>query len=164
MRMRVELSEESLGAAVAGLSAYGKSLEARCDELCARLAGIGVDVAKAVVRKDTGELESGIRVEELEDGGGRLVVSEGDYAMFVEFGTGVVGQGTYPAQLPEGYEYDQRRTPAAHDQRDPTKWYYRDRDGRIRGTRGQTANAYMAEAAEAMRDAVLRTAREVFRR
>lgn len=162
MRIPLELSVDSVGSAVKQVNAYGKSLEAKCDELSKRLVELGVEVAKITVRKDTGELESGIGFEKRGEGE-YLVVSEGDYAIFVEFGTGVVGQGTYPGELLSGYGYDERRTPAAHDPIDPTKWYYRDRDGVVRSTRGQTANAYMATSAEEMRQAVLRTAKEVFK-
>lgn len=162
MRVSVGLSQRSIDASAKQLSAYADSLAEKCDRLAARLAGIGVEVAKLTVRKDTGELESGIRFEKAGDGE-YLVISEGEYAMFVEFGTGVVGQGTYPGQLPEGYGYDERRTPAAHDPDDPTKWYYRDRNGALRSTRGQTANAYMAASAEEMRQAVVTIAKEVFR-
>jgi len=162
MRIPIGLSVDSVAAAIKQVNAYGNSLEAKCDELARRLVELGVEVAKIIVRKDTGDLESGIRFEKVGNGE-YLVVSEGDYAIFVEFGTGVVGQGTYPGELPAGYTYDERRTPAAHDPIDPTRWYYRDRDGRIRSTRGQTANAYMATSAEEMRQAVLATAKEVFR-
>lgn len=163
MRISLGLSIDSVAAAIKQVNAYGKSLEAKCDELARRLVELGVDVAKVTVRKDTGDLESGIRFEKVADGE-YLLISEGEYAIFVEFGTGVVGQGTYPGELPPGYTYDERRTPAAHDPIDPTKWYYRDREGRIRSTRGQTANAYMATSAEEMRQAILMTAKEVFRR
>jgi len=162
MRIPIGLSVDSVAAAIKQVNAYGNSLEAKCDELARRLVELGVEVAKITVRKDTGDLESGIRFEKVGNGE-YLVVSEGDYAIFVEFGTGVIGQGTYPGELPAGYGYDERRTPAAHDPIDPTKWYYRDRYGAIRSTRGQTANAYMAASAEQMRQAVLKTAKEVFK-
>lgn len=162
MRIQLDLSVSSIDAAVRKVNAYAGSLEAKCDEFARRLAEFGVEIAKVTVRKDTGELESGIYFEKVGDGE-YLVVSEGDYAVFVEFGTGVVGQGTYPGELPAGWSYDERRTPAAHDPIDPTKWYYRDRDGVVRSTRGQTANAYMAASAEQMRQAVIATAKEVFK-
>lgn len=162
MRIKLALSVESVNDAIKQVNAYGKSLERKCEELSKRLVELGVEVAKVTVRKDTGELESGIRFEKGLDGE-YLLVSEGEYAIFVEFGTGVVGQGTYPGNLLPGYGYDERRTPAAHDPIDPTIWYYRDRDGRVRSTRGQTANAYMATSAEAMRNAILATAKEVFK-
>lgn len=160
MRIAVSLSRESLREAAARVRGASASIEARCAELCRRLGEIGVEAAVARVRKDTGDLASGIRWEPLPDGSG-LVVSEGPYAAFVEFGTGVVGQGTYPGELPDGWAYDQRRTPEAHDPEDPSKWFYRDRDGRVRSTRGQTACGYMAGAADEMRMAIDEVAREV---
>lgn len=162
MRIQLGLDAASIDAAIKQVNACGKSLEAKCDELSKRLSEYGVEIAKITVRKDTGELEGGIGFEKVADGE-YLVVSEGEYAMFVEFGTGVVGQGTYPGELPAGYSYDERRTPAAHDPNDPTKWYYRDRDGIVRSTRGQTASAYMATSAEQMRQAIIATAKEVFK-
>lgn len=161
MKVSVELSAESVGAAIRQLETYADKLAAKSDELCERLAGIGVEAALANVRQDTGDLASGIRFEKVGDCE-YLVISEGGYAAFVEFGTGVVGEGTYPGDLPGGWSYDERRTPAAHDEDDPTRWFYYDRDGNLRSTRGQTANAYMAASAEEMRQAILATAKEVF--
>lgn len=160
MRLRVGLSAQSMRGAAVQVRGASSSLPARCAELCRRLGEVGVEAAVAHVRKDTGDLASGIRWERLADGSG-IVVSEGPYAAFVEFGAGVVGQGTYPGDLPEGWGYDERRTPEAHDPADPSKWFYRDRYGRVRSTRGQTACGYMAAAAEEMRQAVDRIAKEV---
>ncbi|WP_165170691.1 HK97 gp10 family phage protein [Adlercreutzia sp. ZJ242] len=162
MKISLGLSAESVKAAARRLDEYAEKLEGKSEELCLRLAEAGVDAAVSHVRKDTGELAGGIRFEKSGDKE-YLVVSEGEYATFVEFGTGVVGQGTYPGNLPAGWGYDERRTPAAHDSADPTRWYYRDRNGETRSTRGQTANAYMAASAEEMRQAILEIAREVFR-
>ncbi len=160
MRLRVGLSAQAMREAAARVRGAGSSLPARCAELCCRLGEVGIEAAVAHVRKDTGDLASGIRWEQLADGSG-IVISEGPYAAFVEFGTGVVGQGTYPGDLPEGWGYDERRTPEAHDPDDPTKWFYRDRHGRICSTRGQAACGYMAASAEEMRQAVGRIAKEV---
>ena len=73
-----------------------------------------------------------------------------------------VGQGTYPGELPKGWGYDTRRTPEAHDPADPTLWYYYDRDGDLRCTRGRVASGYMLAASGEMRRKVLEIAREVF--
>lgn len=159
--LKLELSHSSIRAAIDELAAIEADLAERCDRFCERLAGLGVDVATSVVREDTGELRSGIYAES-GGPGSWLVVSAGAYAAFVEFGTGVVGQGTYPGKTPPGWGYDERRTPEAHNPADPTRWYYYDRDGNLGTTRGQTANAYMATAADAMRQQALDIAREVF--
>ena len=157
----MRLSESSVAQAAAKVRSYAESLEGKCSRLCEELAAIGVEAAVATVRKDTGALAGTIRYEQ-EGPSEFLVVCDGEYAAFVEFGTGVVGQGTYPGGLPASWGYDERRTPAAHDPDDPTRWFYRDADGNVRSTRGQTANAFMATAAEEMRQSVLSVAREVF--
>ena len=161
-KLSVPLSGPGIKAAVAELRAYSASLDGKADRLCERLAEEGVNAAVAAVRVDTGNLRDGIYYQRA--GKGQfLVMSTGEYCWFVEFGTGVVGQGTYEGNLPESWSYDERRTPEAHDPNDPTRWfYYDDKDGGLRSTRGQTANGYMAQAAEEMRQKVLRIAREVF--
>ena len=161
-RIRAGLSHASLSKAIAGLKAYRDGLPAKVDELLRRLSQAGVDAAAAVVPRDTGELESSIRLER-RGGSDYLVVADCEYAAFVEFGTGVVGQGTYRGDPPPGWGYDERRTPEAHDPDDPTKWFYYDRDGVLRSTRGQRASGYMAAASEEMRASAVRIAREVFR-
>lgn len=162
MRIPVELSAKSMKQAARQLVRYADSLGAKCDELSRRLAEIGVTASAQSVRLDTGNLAASIRMEK--DGEcAYLVFTDEDYAAFVEFGTGVVGQGTYKGQLPAGYGYDERRTPEAHDPLDPAKWYYYDAEGRVRGTRGQTADGFMLAGAEVMRQMVLPIAKEVFR-
>lgn len=161
MRIPLELSAKSARAAARDVRAYADSLEAKCDELCRRLAEIGVTASAQSVRLDTGNLAASIRMEK--DGEcAYLVFTDEDYAAFVEFGTGVVGQGTYPGELPAGYGYDERWTPEAHDPEDPTKWFYYDAEGHLRSTRGQTADAFMLAGSETMRQMVLSIAKEVF--
>ena len=161
MRLSMGLSSSSIGEAVRRLEAYRSSLPSKVDELLRKLCEAGVDAAVSVVPKDTGELASSIRYERRGDGD-YLVVADSEYAAFVEFGTGVVGSGTYPGDLPSGWAYDERRTPEAHDPDDPARWYYYDRDGRLRSTRGRQAAGYMLAASEDMRAKALRIAREVF--
>lgn len=157
----VRLSQESVAEAVRQMSAYRSSLPRRVDELLRRLAQAGVDAAVRVVPQDTGELSSSISLER-RGGQDYVVVAACGYAAFVEFGTGVVGSGTYRGELPSGWGYDERRTPEAHDPVDPTAWYYYDRDGVLRRTRGQSASGFMLAASEEMRSGVARVAREVF--
>ena len=163
MIVDLELSTQGIQAAQKAISDYKKSLEAKADELCRRLAEIGVEAAVNIVRVDTGELESSI---EYEKHGQReyLVITRNDHAAFVEFGTGVVGEGTYGFDLPSDWEYDTRATPSAHDRDDPTLWYYTDPEsGGAVPTRGQTANAYMAYAGQEIRSQIVAIAKEVFR-
>ena len=160
-RVTFSLSSASVREAIAQLERYRDGLPAKLERMLARLSEEGVAAAVAVVPEDTGELRSSI--ESRREGPRRyLVVAENGHAAFVEFGTGVVGQGTYPGELPKGWGYDTRRTPEAHDPADPTLWYYYDRDGDLRCTRGRVASGYMLAASEEMRRKVLEIAREVF--
>lgn len=161
MKLGLTLSAESVRAALQALDAYKAGLPAKVDRFCRLMAEQGCETAIATVRKDTGELMSSIRVEQAGQAA-YLVVADSDHAAFVEFGTGVVGEGTYPGDLPGSWGYDERRTQAAHDAADPTIWYYYDAQGRRRKTRGQTANGFMLAGSEAMRAAMLPVAREVF--
>ena len=163
MNVELELSSAGVKSLIREVEAYRASLEAKCDELCRRLAEIGVQASAQAVRLDTGNLAASIRMEQ-EGECVYLVITDEDYAPFVEFGTGVVGQGTYEGVLPAGYGYDERRTPEAHDSEDPTRWFYYDWEGRRRSTRGQTADGFMLAGAEVMRQMVVRIAKEVFGR
>ena len=162
MKIQVGLSEASIKAAIKQVNAYSKSMDKKCDELCRRLAEIGVEAAIAHAPIGIGNLVSGIHLEKHGDKD-YLVVSSGDKVGFIEFGTGVVGEGTYQGNLPDNYKYDQRWTPEAHDPNDPTLWYYYDERGKRHSTRGQKAKGYMAAASEEMRNKVLEVAKEVFK-
>lgn len=163
MIIKVDLSSESVRDALKQVQTYKRSFTQKLDELCRRLAEEGVKAAVSEVRIDTGELKESIHYEkhgECE----YLVIAHNDHAAFVEFGTGVVGEGKpYPGELPANWEYDTRATPSAHDRLDPTLWYYNDPiTGVTMSTRGQKPNAYMVKAGEEMRQSVLEIAKEVF--
>lgn len=162
-RLKAKLSPSSIRSLKAQLESYKRSLPQKCDELCKRLAEIGVDTAVKTVPVETGYLSESIGFVR-RGNSDYLVVAEAGYAAFVEFGTGVVGSGTYKGELPKNWEYDARWSPWAHDEEDPTIWYYLGDDGRYHATRGQTASGFMAASAEAMRQEVVRIAKEVFAR
>lgn len=159
--LQIELSAESIRKAREQIEEYAASLPAMSEEFARRLSEIGMDAALTHVKIDTSELAGGISVQRIGDAD-YIVVSVGGHAAFVEFGTGVVGSGTYEGELPSDWDYDTRETPEAHDTQDPTAWYYYDADGVRHRTRGQQAASYMAKSAEDMRQQVLEIAKEVF--
>lgn len=161
-RVIAELSQASVREAVRELEAYRDAIPDKVEELLRRLCEEGVAAAVAVVPVDTGELRSSIRLER-RGGSDYLVVADSGHAAFVEFGTGVVGQGTYAGELPAGWGYDLRRTPEAHDPVDPTRWFYYDAEGNLRSTRGRPAAGYMLAGSEEMRRKAVSIAKEVFR-
>jgi hypothetical protein len=159
--LQIELSAESIRKVKEQIEEYAASLPAKSDECCRRLGEIGMGAALKYVKIDTSELAGGISVQRIGNAD-YLVVSVGGHAAFVEFGTGVVGAGTYEGELPADWDYDLRETPEAHDPNDPTAWYYYDEDGIRHKTRGQKAASYMAKSSEEMRQKVLEIAKEVY--
>ena len=156
------LSSASVREGIRRIEAYRDSIPARLDRVCTALCDLGVAVAVTVAPIDTGDLRSSIHVEQ-RGGHTVLVVVDSEHAAFVEFGTGVVGEGTYQGELPEGWSYDERRTPEAHDPLDPTWWYYRDPvDGEVHKTQGQAGKGYMLSASETMRQRLMDVAREAW--
>ena len=72
-----------------------------------RLCQIGEDTAKAKVHVKTGALKNSIKhsVKQQKTKVHGVVSAGTDHAMFQEFGTGIIGEGTYPGDL-EGWVYD----------------------------------------------------------
>ena len=161
VKLKVQLTHDSIANAIKQLDTYTQTFDKKVSQFLERLAELGVEVATATVHKDTGYLSSMIHFER-KNKHTYMVVSDGEYALFVEFGTGVVGEGTYKGELPSWYTYNAMLTPQAHDKQDPTKWYYYDDYGRVRSTRGQVANNYMLAASEKMKQQVVTIAKEVF--
>lgn len=161
MRIKIELSEESFKRAAAEVRAYAESLDDKCAELSRRLAEIGVDAAVSHVRRESGSLASSIRSER---SGERayLVLADSEYAVYVEFGTGVVGSKTpYAGQLPDWATGPGSRSTKT---REDGSWIYYDQvTGEFKSTFGQAPSAFMAAGAEAVRKAVVDTAKEVFK-
>lgn len=90
---------KSLENAVKEIELYYAQLEARCKKLVEELASHGVEVAKAAIAGlpySTGDLEGSIYAIYDEQLHCALVKADNEHAVFVEFGTGIVGEGTYP--------------------------------------------------------------------
>lgn len=164
MIISCSLNPESLQSAATQLRTYAKTLDDKCDRLSEMLCEEGVQYAKAVLAQHgvtDGKTVGGIHTEK-KDSGTCSFVSSGRHVAYLEFGTGVVGAGTYPTTLPVEWEYDTRQSSWAHDSADPTLWYYYNEAGKLRRTRGNEAYAYMAQASEGMRQCVHTLAKEVF--
>ena len=124
--------------------------------LCASLAEFGLESAIANAPVDTGELRDGIGLYRIGDRR-YAVVAKCGHAAFVEYGTGVVGEGTYGGELPPSWEYS-----VGPSIDEDGWWYYVDEEGVGHWTQGQPAQGFMALTAEQVRAAVPAIAREVF--
>ena len=148
------LSQKSVQNVIKELRSYQNSLEYKCRLLAEKLAEKGVEIAQTYVASldaiFTYELNSSIHAEHVKDvqGGGIYAVVAGtDHALFVEFGTGIVGQQSpYPGKLPDG-RYG---------------WFYRDDNGQWWFTEGMPSRPFMYYTANELRDLIMETAKEVF--
>lgn len=156
MNMSVPLSKDGIRLAVREVEAYRARLAAREQQFVRRVAEIGLLAARSAP-VDTGELQGSITLEKIGPSH-YAIVADSDHAAYVEFGTGVVGEGTYP-ETPQGWEYN-RDSPHKDDTGEWTFWW--GERGFWMRTRGHAAQPFMLPAAEAMRNAVPRIAREVF--
>lgn len=161
MKLSAGLSVSEIRAMREQVERYAGGLQAKADELCRRLAEIGVEASIAAIDHDeSGELRSSIRWERR---GEReyLVVADCDYAVYVEFGTGVVGAaGSYPGERPDWAGAPGSRS--KHVNPDGSWVYYDEKQERWRITSGQVPQGFMSQGAVAVRQAVVSIAKEVF--
>lgn len=177
--IKFSLSEKSIRQAINALEAYKKELKDKCNLLCRRLAEKGVEIARAeIVNLDavfTSELLDSIHSED-KGNGIWAVVAGTDHALFVEFGTGQVGQRSpYPYEFPEGisWSYNTSKTirQALNDivihgstfvKTGEYYWTYIGKDGKAHITKGMPSRPFMYNTANELRDKIVETAREVF--
>lgn len=177
--IKFSLSEKPIRQAINALEAYKKELKDKCNLLCRRLAEKGVEIARAeIVNLDavfTSELLDSIHSED-KGNGIWAVVAGTDHALFVEFGTGQVGQQSpYPYEFPEGisWSYNTGKTirQALNDivihgstfvKTGEYYWTYIGKDGKAHITKGMPSRPFMYNTANELRDKIVETAREVF--
>lgn len=175
--IKFSLSEKSIRQAINALEAYKKELKDKCNLLCRRLAEKGVEIARAeIVNLDavfTSELLDSIHSED-KGNGIWAVVAGTDHALFVEFGTGQVGQQSpYPYEFPEGisWSYNTGKTirQALNDivihgstfvKTGEYYWTYIGKDGKAHITKGMPSRPFMYNTANELRDKIVETARE----
>ena len=154
----IELSVESCQKAIAELKRYQKEVRPKLDEVCRRLAEIGVAEAISIVNGV--KLAEGNAVERIEavqiDNGWKIVMSGKD-VYFIEFGTGDGTEPHYDTTVPVAWG-----TWSAEHKQILWKygfWYY---DG-VKYT-GTPAYMPMYYAEKKMREEMPRVVQEVFGR
>lgn len=139
--------------AAAEVRAYKTRVENLAQNLVAELAAQGAQIAlvEAEGIRDTGKLLSSI-VSEFGGNYGYVKCKCG-YAVFVEFGTGVVGSGKpHPDISIAGWKYDVN----GHGE---LGWWYPDKDGKMHWTKGMPSRPFMYNTAQRLRQIVIPTAR-----
>lgn len=162
MKLKADLSTSSIAEMKAALTRYRDSLIAKADAICRRLSEIGVQAAIAAIDHDeSGELRQSITYRRKGDRD-YLVVADCGYAVYVEFGTGVVGAGSsYPGEKPGWAGSPGSRS--FHINPDGSWVYFDEKQSRWRITSGQKPQGFMARSAVEMRRDVLKIAKEVFK-
>lgn len=136
------LSEKSINKAIRDLERYREEFLRKCNELIKQLTEYGSEFAKFEVLRlgafDTGELADSIQGYFEPDIGIGFIRAECWYAVYVEFGTGVVGAGSaHPDAGAHGWVYD------ANHHGDNGWVYFNEREGKIMWTKGQPSHPFM---------------------
>ncbi len=164
-------SQQSILNAVNALKSYSNSLTYKCQLLAEKLAEKGVEIARvqladldAIFKRELiesihSEYETSVR-----GGGVWAVVAGTDHAMFVEFGTGTVGQSSpYKGKLPDGVTWQYASGKTIRQLTDGRYgWFYPGDNGNWYFTEGMPSRPFMYNTANELREIIVSTAREVF--
>ena len=159
--IKMDLSVSSIDNAIAQLTAYRNTIDAKKDKLLNALANIGVKEASVRFTSAMydGINDSSVSLEIISNG--YAIVAEGHAVAFIEFGSGVYHNSgePYPNPRPEGIvgigEYGK-----GYGKRQA--WGFKDASGELVITHGNPAAMPMWYASEEMRSNILKIAREVF--
>lgn len=156
--IKVKLDPHSIERAITELQMYKEEIERRARLIVERLADKGAVLARAKIQEldavDTGELLGS--VESCLMGNIGFIRVNAEYGMFVEFGTGIVGEGAkHPASGAFNWQYD-------INQHGEAGWHFPADDGKWPITKGQESRPFMYETAMQLRAELPRIIREVF--
>ena len=155
------LSEKSINQAIRELEEYRKDFLRKCNELIRQLTEYGEEVAKLEVVQlgafDTGNLHESIHGYFDPDVGIGFIRAECWYAVYVEFGTGVVGaRHPHPNAGAHGWVYD-------YNHHGDNGWiYFTGRDCQFHWTQGQPQSPFMYNTFRLLQQKARDIARDVF--
>ena len=145
-----DLSDAGITKAISEINRFKGDFLRACNTAIQQLVDMGVMYAKAqIVSMDA--IESGELLGSIKGyfhAGKRVGVIFSDcwYAVFVEYGTGVVGTRNAHPNPPSGWTYDA-------NEHGEDGWYYYDvKQGRYRWTKGQSSGRFFYEALRHIRN------------
>lgn len=164
------LSVSEIRKAQKELEKYRDSLEYKARLLAETLAERGVEIARVRVASldaiFTGELISSIHSEykgSQKGGAVFAVVTDNSHCVFVEFGTGMIGQESpYPYELPEGVSWQYASGKTIRQLADGRYGWFYPKDGQWYFTEGMPARPFMYETSLELQKIVVEVAKEVF--
>ena len=170
-KITMSLSTDSIQKAIDELNKYSDELTYKARLLAEKLAEQGVEIARvqisdlnAVFR---GELLASINasyVGSMPSGGIWAVVSDSDHAVFVEFGTGIIGKNSpYTGKLPDGVSWQYASGKTIRQLSDGRYgWFYPGKNGKWYFTEGMPSRPFMLMTANELKRKVKAVAKEVF--
>lgn len=165
-------SRSSIAKAKRELDEYREDLKSKTDEFVHRLAELGVEIARAnITSMDAifnGDLIRSLHVEKSDSGKNKVrcfVVADDNSALYVEFGTGVVGAASpFDGEMPNDFQPNAyasgKRIIEISDGR--VGWFYPGDDGNWYFTEGMPSRPFMWQTSLELRERVEEIAREVF--
>ena len=157
----IRLNPKDIGRVIKDIEKYKRELTEKVNLLIGELTDYGVQVAKAQVRElgawYTGELESSIEGYFSPSVGVGIIKAGAPYAVYVEFGTGIVGK-SQPHPSPDDWRYD------INEHGESGWWYFNDYTGRTQWTKGMPSRPFMFNTARKLEEDCKEIAREVFGR
>ena len=153
------LDEKEIDRAIKEIKQYEQEFLRKCNLLVEKLTEYGAEVAKIQVASlgafDTGELQNSIGGYYSPSTNVGIIEAGAYYAVYVEFGTGVVGSQS-PHPKPQGWQYDV-------NQHGDEGWvYYDDGSGKFRWTKGFKSRPFMYNTARQLEKECRKIAEGVF--
>ncbi len=145
----MKLTTRSIEDAIREVKEYKRKLNDRVKALIRELVDKGVEIAKVQVRElgavYTGQLEESITGFFDEETGLGIIRTDCPYAIYVEFGTGVVGKRNPHPEPIEGWQYD------VNEHGDKGWWYFNERDQKWHWTKGMVSRPFMYNTLQLLR-------------
>lgn len=166
--IKIPLSETEIAKAIEKLRQYQYAVAVSAERLAERLCADGEQIAllEAADIHITGELQRSIMHET--NGKAGFVACKCNYAVFVEFGTGVKGRDNpHPNVAILGWRYDVNHHGDLGwwyptDESDPNPYKNYSKDGVLYAwTRGMPSRPFMYNTAEILRSRIAATAKEL---
>lgn len=165
------LSQSSIQNAIKALQSYQDNLTYKCQLLAEKLAEKGVEIARvqiadldAIFNQDLIKSIHSEYVGSVKGGSVWAVVADSEHAVFVEFGTGIIGKANpYKGTLPEGVDWQYASGKTIRQLADGRYgWFYKGNDGNWYFTEGMPSRPFMYNTANELRSIIVSTAKEVF--
>lgn len=154
--IKIDLSAESIDQAVEEINQLARTLNSKLDEICRRLAEVGIQEANAQLVLASGNTDAFVEGTPVKTANGYKIVMSGTDVYFVEFGTGdSVNAHGYTVSVPV-YGGSYSETHKQNIQKYGFWWYGGEQ------LTGTPAYMPMYNAGKAIRDAFPKIVEEVF--